>query len=67
MCANVGNLIGPFLGGILSDPAGTYPDLFGGNKWLEKYPYAPPNLLSAIFLMSAALTVFFGLEEVRDS
>jgi len=48
----------------MSDPAGTYPSIFGGIKWLERFPYSPPNLLSAIFLMSAALTVFLGLEEV---
>ena len=64
MCGNVGVIIGPLLGGIMSDPAGTYPSIFGGIKWLEKFPYSPPNLLSAIFLMSAVLTVFLGLEEV---
>jgi len=64
MCGNVGVIIGPLLGGIMSDPAGTYPSIFGGIKWLERFPYSPPNLLSAIFLMSAALTVFLGLEEV---
>jgi len=48
----------------MSDPAGTYPSIFGGIKWLEMFPYSPPNLLSAIFLMSAVLTVFLGLEEV---
>lgn len=67
MCANVGVIIGPLLGGITSDPATNYPDLFGGIRWLEKYPYSPPNLLSAIFLFSAAITVFFVLEEVGAS
>ena len=66
MCGNVGVIIGPLLGGIMSDPAGTYPSIFGGIKWLERFPYSPPNLLSAIFLMSAALTVFLGLEEVSE-
>jgi len=64
MCGNVGVIIGPLLGGIMSDPAGTYPSILGGIKWLEMFPYSPPNLLSAIFLMSAVLTVFLGLEEV---
>lgn len=67
MCANVGVIIGPLLGGITSDPATNYPDLFGGIRWLEKFPYSPPNLLSAIFLFSAAVTVFFVLEEVHAS
>lgn len=65
MCGNIGTIIGPILGGIFADPAGSYPSIFGGIKWLEKYPYAPPNLLSALFLASASLAVIFALEEVR--
>jgi MFS family permease len=65
MCFNIGVIIGPILGGLLADPAGSYPKIFGHNKFLQKFPYAPPNLLSAFFLFSAALGVFFGLSEVR--
>ena len=64
MCANIGVIIGPMLGGLTSDPVANYPSLFGGIKWLEKFPYSPPNLLSAMFLCFAVLAVFFGLEEV---
>ncbi len=64
MCFNIGVIIGPILGGLLADPAGSYPDLFGGVEWLLKFPYALPNILSAFFLFLAALAVFFGLEEV---
>ncbi|RFU28533.1 hypothetical protein B7463_g7809, partial [Scytalidium lignicola] len=67
MCANIGTIIGPILGGLMADPAANYPSLFGGIKFLEDYPYAPPNLLSACFLCSAALAVFFGLEETLES
>lgn len=63
MCANIGVIIGPLLGGLTSDPAGNYPSIFGDIEWLKKFPYSPPNLLSAIFLSCAALCVFFGLEE----
>ncbi|KAF7925849.1 hypothetical protein BELL_0006g00110 [Botrytis elliptica] len=66
MCGNIGTIIGPILGGILADPAGSYPSVFGGIKWLEKYPYAPPNLLSALFLASACLAVIFALEETHE-
>lgn len=64
MSANCGVIIGPLIGGLLADPAGSYPAVFGGIGWLLKFPYALPNLLSAIFLASAACAVFFGLEEV---
>ena len=64
MTFNIGVIIGPILGGLLANPAGTYPKLFGHISWLKKYPYAPPNLLSAVFLFSAATGLFFGLSEV---
>jgi hypothetical protein len=66
MCANIGSIIGPILGGLLADPAASYPSWFEGIKWLENHPYAPPNLLSAFFLASAWLWVFFGLDEVSS-
>lgn len=64
MCSNIGSIIGPILGGVLSDPAKNYPTVFGGVKWLEKHPYAAPNFLSAFFLICAWFWVFFGLDEV---
>lgn len=64
MVANIGSIIGPMIGGITSDPAGNFPEIFGGNWFLEKFPYAPPNLISATFLFCAAMAVLFGLEEV---
>lgn len=66
MVANIGTVIGPILGGITSDPAANYPNWFGGNSFLEKFPYSTPNLISAFFLGSATLAVFFGLDEVSS-
>jgi MFS family permease len=64
MCFNIGVIIGPILGGLLADPAGSYPEMFGGVGWLLRFPYAPPSIVSAFFLFMAAVGVFFGLEEV---
>lgn len=64
MTFNIGIVIGPVLGGLLSDPAGSYPGLFGDVEFFKKYPYATPNLISACFLFIAALSIFFCLEEV---
>jgi hypothetical protein len=66
MTFNIGVIIGPILGGILSDPAGSYPSLFGKVKFFVKYPYALPNIVSAIFLFLAAVVVWLGLEETHD-
>lgn len=64
MTFNVGVIIGPILGGILADPAASYPDVFGGVEFFQQYPYAAPNLVSAFFLLSASLAAWLCLEEV---
>lgn len=67
MTFNIGIIIGPVLGGILSDPAGSYPNLFGNIAFLKEYPYATPNIVSSIFLLCAALSIWLGLEETLDT
>lgn len=72
MSNNVALLVGPVLGGLLSDPAVSRPDLFGPNailgfKWMETFPYALPGVLSAVLLFVTFLFVFFGLEETLKS
>lgn len=64
MTYNIGVIIGPILGGVLSDLAGTYPDLFGDVEFFKRYPYATPNLLSAFFLFSAMISTWLCLDEV---
>lgn len=67
MTFNIGVIIGPILGGILSDPAGSYPKLFKGVAFFENYPYATPNIVSSVFLLFAAAAVWLGLDETLDS
>ena len=71
ICFNIGVIIGPILGGLLSDPVNSYPKLFGedflfgGEKgvwWLRHWPYALPNLMGAVFLSTAATLVILGLK-----
>lgn len=67
MTYNIGIIIGPILGGILSDLAGTYPEQFGSVEFFRRYPYAAPNLLSAFFLLSAMTSTWLCLDEVSDT
>lgn len=75
MTFNIGVIVGPLLGGLLADPAGTYPQLFGpggrfGGKdgvWLfMAFPYALPNLVNATFLIGSTLALVLGLEETLE-
>lgn len=91
MTFNIGVILGPILGmatflsssrtiltttgGLLADPANSYPTIFGpgskiggkeGVHWMIKWPYALPNLMSAVFLLFSALAVTFFLEETSE-
>ncbi|OJJ44543.1 hypothetical protein ASPZODRAFT_71425 [Penicilliopsis zonata CBS 506.65] len=75
MCFNIGVIIGPILGGMLADPVNSYPDVLGpgtflGGKngvwWMEHWPYALPNILIALYLLSSIVAVFLGLEETHE-
>ncbi|KAF2673980.1 MFS general substrate transporter [Microthyrium microscopicum] len=74
MTGNIGQIIGPIIGGFLADPVSNYPGLFGKNsffggdngvQWMIHYPYALPNLLSACFLIGSGLIVLLALKETH--
>ncbi|KAK4989206.1 hypothetical protein LTR50_003420 [Elasticomyces elasticus] len=69
MTFNIGVIIGPIMGGLLADPVGSYPGLFGkgstfggkdGVRWMQK-----PNIVSAVILVVSALGVILGMEETH--
>ncbi|WEW59517.1 hypothetical protein PRK78_004991 [Emydomyces testavorans] len=67
--------LAPILGGILAEPAKSYPQVFGpgsliGGKdgvwWMKQWPYALPNLISALFMIIPIIAVFIGLDETHE-
>lgn len=73
---NIANIVGPPMGGLLSDPVRFHPRLFGENsffggekgvRWMAVFPYAPPNLCCALILLADAGLVFFCLEETLEA
>ncbi|KAI1734176.1 major facilitator superfamily domain-containing protein [Xylaria scruposa] len=66
MTFNIGVIVGPILGGLLSDPAGSFPDTFGNIEFFKKFPYATPNIVSAVFLGTAFMLCWLMLEETHD-
>ncbi|ODH19891.1 hypothetical protein ACO22_06061 [Paracoccidioides brasiliensis] len=76
MCFNIGVILGPILGGILADPVRNYPGVFGpgsllggedGVWWMKEWPYALPNLVSAMIILASTVAVFFGLDETHET
>ncbi|PWN46813.1 MFS general substrate transporter [Violaceomyces palustris] len=63
MCYAVGSIVGPSLGGYLADPARTFPELFGGSKFLQDFPYFLPCFIASLFNLAGILVGFFFLEE----
>ena len=67
MCFNVGVIIGPAMGGLLADPATTYPGVFGGVWWMVKWPYLAPNLFSSMIVIINIFLVSILLNETLPS
>ncbi|KAF2009516.1 MFS general substrate transporter [Aaosphaeria arxii CBS 175.79] len=75
MTFNIGVIIGPILGGLLADPVGSYPSVFGpgsplggkdGVYWMTKWPYALPTVVNAAFLLFSSFMVLLFLEETSE-
>ncbi|KAL9086101.1 MAG: hypothetical protein Q9165_007313 [Trypethelium subeluteriae] len=72
---NIGGILGPILGGFFADPFKNLPRIFGPNSlfggtdgvsWMERWPYALPNILTGTVLLTAITMVFLGLEETHE-
>lgn len=63
---NLGIFLGPIIGGTLSNLPKHYPDTFGGNTFLEAYPYAPgPIVTGAAAALAAVICSIFVKETLK--
>ncbi|KAL1985627.1 hypothetical protein VTN96DRAFT_7607 [Rasamsonia emersonii] len=63
----IGSIFGPAFGGALANPAVKHPDIFGGSEFLRKYPFALPNMLSAVLFVIGITTGILFLEETLET
>jgi len=54
----LGLILGPAIGGYLSQPALKYPNLFGAGSLLEQFPYLLPSLCNTVFCIGLLFFVF---------
>lgn len=62
-----GATLGPLIGGALSHPTEQFPSVFGGNAFLEKYPYFLPCAIPATFSIIAWITTYLFLNETNPT
>ncbi|KAF8969114.1 member of major facilitator superfamily multidrug-resistance, DHA1 sub-family [Flammula alnicola] len=60
---STGGTLGPIIGGSLSRPADRFPNLFGHNEFLKKYPYFLPCAVPATFSALAWVVTYIFLKE----
>ena len=60
-------MLGPILGGFLSNPTEKYPNVFGSFQFLKNNPYFLPCFFSACFSGFGFIIGYFWLEETRFS
>ncbi|RYP41890.1 hypothetical protein DL767_000719 [Monosporascus sp. MG133] len=60
---SIGSIFGPAFGGFFAKPADRFPGLFGGNKFLNAYPFALPNIMGSVIFMVSLTTALLFLRE----
>ncbi|EXJ90314.1 hypothetical protein A1O1_03413 [Capronia coronata CBS 617.96] len=62
---SIGTIIGPAIGGLLADPAKSYPNHFSRDGFFGRYPWLLPNLVCASFMLISIISGFFWLQETH--
>ena len=62
---SMGTIVGPILGGFLSNPYEKYPSIFGSIEFLKQNPYFLPCLLSASVSLIGFVLAYIYLNETN--
>ncbi|KAH8882428.1 MFS general substrate transporter [Thozetella sp. PMI_491] len=65
--ASLGTIVGPAIGGVLSGTANSQSTRLEKMSFWLRFPYAYPNLVTALFLLSVCTLVWLGLDETLDT
>lgn len=66
-CFGVGMLVGPALGGALSNPAQSFPALFPQGSLFDRFPFALPCCVCGVCSAAASILAFWCLDETLAS
>ncbi|KAL4873894.1 hypothetical protein BDV12DRAFT_54759 [Aspergillus spectabilis] len=61
----LGSIIGPAMGGALSQPCDNYPWLFSRGTIFEQFPFLLPNLVCVVILVTGVVVGLLFLEETH--
>ncbi|KAL3481998.1 major facilitator superfamily domain-containing protein [Aspergillus californicus] len=61
----LGSIIGPAMGGALSQPCDNYPSLFQPGTIFERFPFLLPNLVCVVILVTGVVVGLLFLEETH--
>ncbi|KAL4909861.1 hypothetical protein BDW74DRAFT_44967 [Aspergillus multicolor] len=61
----LGSIIGPAMGGALSQPCLNYPWLFSGDSVFKAFPFLLPNLVCVVVLVTGVVVGLLFLEETH--
>lgn len=61
----LGSIVGPAMGGALSQPCDNYPSLFSRDTIFDKFPFLLPNLVCVVVLVSGVVVGLLFLEETH--
>ncbi|RHZ81069.1 hypothetical protein Glove_124g17 [Diversispora epigaea] len=64
-CWGFGTIIGPMIGGFLSNPAEQFPSIFGDWTFFKIYPYFLPCAFAGLFSLTGFTVGYFNLIETH--